>query len=81
MKEIFMIRDMKSQGLYIKDIAQLTGRYPKTISKWLKQNKTPEYKRTKKKPYKLEPYKAYILKRMNEGCFNFVVIYDEIKDQ
>ncbi len=76
-----MIRDMKNQGLYIKDIAQLTGRDPKTISKWLKQNKAPEYKRTKKKPSKLDPHKSYILKRMNEGCFNSVVIYEEIKEQ
>lgn len=76
-----MIRDMRNQGIYISDIAKLTGRDPKTISKWLKQNEYPTYTRTIKKPSKLEPYKEYILQRMNEGCFNAVVIFDEIKAQ
>ena len=81
MEEIFMIRDMKNQGLYIKDIAQIMGKSSKTISTWLNQNKAPEYKRTKEKESKLEPYKSYIMQRMNEGCFNAVVIYEEIQSQ
>ncbi len=40
-----------------------------------------KYQRTVKKPSILDPYKTYIKARMEEGCLNAVVLFDEIKAQ
>lgn len=39
-EEMFMIKDMRSKGMYIKDIAKLTGRDPKTIRKYIDLKET-----------------------------------------
>lgn len=78
-EEMFMIKDMRSKGMYIKDIAKLTGRDPKTIRKYVNSQELPEYKRNAKKDSKLDPFKDYILNRMQEGCVNAVVIQEEIE--
>lgn len=77
-EEYFMIRDLKSRGLSIKQISNEVGVDRKTVSKWLSIKAIPTYKRTKKQNSKLDPYKNYILHRMNEGCVNSMVIFDEI---
>ena len=78
-EEMFMIKDMRSKGMYIKDIAKLTGRDPKTIRKYIQSRVLPEYTRSVKKESKLDPFKEYILSRMQEGCVNAVVIQEEIE--
>jgi len=75
-----MIRDLKSKGLTNKQIADQMGLDRKTVSTWLKMNALPSYKRKTNKESKLEPFKAHVLQRMNEGCVNSVVLYDEIVD-
>lgn len=79
-EEYFMIRDLKSKGLTNKQIADQIGIDRKTVGTWLKMNTLPSYERKTNKESKLEPYKAYVLQRMNEGCVNSVVLYDEIVD-
>lgn len=80
-EEYFMIRDLKSKGMSITQIAKEVGVNRKTVSSWLKKNTLPSYKRKSVKGSKLEPFKAYILERMNEGCVNAVVLYDEIVEK
>ncbi|HAJ3957523.1 TPA: IS21 family transposase, partial [Escherichia coli] len=67
-------------GMYITDIANELGCDRKTVRKWLNKDELPVYKR-KQRPSKLDPYKDYIRQRMDEGCFNAVVILDEIRKQ
>lgn len=79
LEEMFVIKDMKSRGMYIKDIARILDRDPKTISKYVKSDKLPEYKKRPQRASKLDPYKEYILERMNDGCLNSAVILEEIQ--
>ena len=81
LEELFMIRDLKSKGLSIRQIAEQLDLDPKTVRKWLKSDQLPKYQRKRKTESKLEPHKDYILERMMEGCLNAVVIYDEIKEK
>jgi len=79
--EFFMIKEMKQKGMYISHIAKELGRDEKTIRAWLKEEAPRSYQRKQAKPRKLDPFKAYIQQRMEEGCLNAVVIYDELKAQ
>lgn len=74
-----MIRDLKSKGMNITQIAETLDLDRKTVSKWLNCNQLPAYHRKPKQESKLDNYKTYILERMNEGCVSSIVIFDEIK--
>lgn len=39
-----MIKAMRSKGMYVKDIAKLTEREPKTIRKYIDPKELPKYK-------------------------------------
>jgi len=65
--------------MYITQIAEELGRDRKTIRKWLEQTEPKSYQRTVSKPSKLDPFKDYIRSRMEEGCINARVIFDEIR--
>ena len=77
-EEFFMIKDLKSKGLSNVQIAQALELNRKTVAKWLKSNEFPKYKLKAALPSKLDTYKSYILSRMNEGCVNAQIIFDEI---
>jgi transposase len=78
-EEIFMIKQLKNQGMYLKDIADVVDKDVKTVRKYIDADKLPEYKRSVTKQSKLEPFKDYVLKRMlQDGCTNSVLIFEEI---
>lgn len=80
--EHFMIKDMHQKGMNITQIANELGRDRKTIRTWLQEDEVKPYKRQlTAKPCLLEPFKAYVKQRMEEGCLNAVVLFDEIKTQ
>jgi transposase len=74
-----MIHEMRKRGMNITQIAEELGRDRKTIRKWLQQSEPAPYQRQVTRPSKLDPFKNYIRQRMQEGCLNAVVIYDEIR--
>lgn len=80
-EDFFMIRDLKCRGLTNTQIAKEMGVDRKTVSNWLKVQALPTYKKRPEKPSKLDPYKQYILERMNEGCVNAMVLFDEISEK
>lgn len=75
--EFHLIKQYHANKMSITDIAALTGRDRKTIRSVLVTDEHQPYSR---KPIesKLDPFKDYILKRMNEGCLNAMIILDEI---
>lgn len=79
--EFFVIKDMYAKGMYVTHIAKEVGRDPKTIRKWLDQDEPSRYQRKNKRTGKLDVHKDYVRRRMEEGCLNAVVIFDEIKAQ
>jgi len=78
--EYHMIQEMKQSGMSINQIAQTLGRDRKTIRKWLREGTPEGYQRMITKPRKLDPYKDYICNRMNEGCINGVILFEEIRE-
>ena len=78
-EEFFMIRDMKSKGMSIAQISRELDIDRKTVSKWLKSDTLPGYSKRSPQPGKLDDYQTYILERMNEGCVNAMVLFDEIR--
>jgi len=77
--EFYMIHEMKKRGMNITQIADELGRDRKTIRKWLQKSEPVPYQRQVTRPSKLEPFKDYIRQRMQEGCLNANVIFDEIR--
>ncbi|OXB91859.1 MULTISPECIES: helix-turn-helix domain-containing protein [Anoxybacillaceae] len=75
-----MIRELYQKGWTQTAIAKETGFDRKTIRKYLKGDKLPERKVSeKKRKSKLDPYKSYLLQRIQGGTTNCVVFLDEIQ--
>ena len=73
-----MIRELYQKGWTQTAIAKETGFDRKTIRKYLKGDKLPERKANgKQKASKLDPYKNYLLQRIQEGTTNCVVLFEE----
>jgi transposase len=77
--EHFMIKEMQQKGMSVTRIAEELGRDRKTIRKWLQEEEVRSYQRSIIKKSLLEPFKSYVKERMEEGCVNAVVLFDEIK--
>lgn len=69
-EEFFMIRDLKSKGMNVTQIAREFDLDRKTVRKWLESDKLPTYRKKSARNSKLENYKTFIIQRMNEGCVN-----------
>jgi transposase len=63
-EEMMDIKDLKRQGLNITQIAEIVGRDPKTIRKYLEQTKPPIYTPRPPVVSKLDQFKPYIRTRM-----------------
>jgi transposase len=78
--EFFMIGELYQKGWTQTAIAKETGFDRKTIRKHLKGDKLPERKVSeKKRKSKLDPYKNYLLQRIQEGPTNCIVLFEEIQ--
>lgn len=76
-----MLRDLFNENLSISEIARQTGLDRKTIRKYINSETPPLRKERHKKPGKLDPFKDYITKRLNEHPFSALRLYREIQDQ
>ena len=75
-----MIRDLHAQGLNITEISNKTGFDRKTVRKYLNLRTIPEPKRRAKRDSKLDNYKDYIIKKLQEGPFTAVRLFREIQE-
>lgn len=80
-EEMMDIKDMRRQGLTIKEIAERTGRDRKTVRKYLKRSGPPRYTARPPAGSKLNPFKSYVRARMSEGMTNGVKMFKEIKER
>lgn len=79
-KEDFaVIRAMKRQGFYLKDIAAELGIHPRTVKRALDYGGAPKPQR-KKRGSKLDPYKEKIDQLLKKKIYNAMVILREIED-
>ena len=77
-----MIHSLYAQGHSIRSIARITGINRRTISKRLKEKEMKPYKQ-RSYNRKLDPYKEYIDKRLNQALPHKIpssVIYEEIRE-
>ena len=79
--EVLDIRKKHKDGMTIADLARQTGYCEKTISKWLKTDAAPRYRRRSRRVCKLEPYHEYIMGRMAEGVFNCELLLKERRER
>ncbi len=80
MEEWLLIRDLYSQGLSISEISDRTGYDRKTVRKYLNKNTVPEPQKRPTRSSKLDPYKPYILEKLNEGPYTSARLFREIQE-
>lgn len=73
-----VIKALKHQGVYLKDIAAELGVNPKTVRRALKRGSAPKPQR-KKRGSILEPYKPKIDQLLSENVWNAMVIQRELE--
>ncbi len=80
MEDWLVLRDSNSQGLNLSEIARKTGHDRKTVRKYLRRKTAPEPQKRPTRPSKLDPYKPYILKKLNEVPYTAARLFREIKE-
>jgi transposase len=80
-REFHMLRDLFNENLSISEIARQTGHDRKTIRKYINSETPPLRKERHKKPGKLDPFRDYITRRLDEHPFSALRLYREIQDQ
>jgi len=78
-EEWLLIRDLHSKAFSISEISRKTGHDRKTVRKYLNRETAPESQKLTTRPSKLDPYKPYILKKLNEGPNSAAYIFSEIQ--
>jgi len=79
MEEWLLIRDLYSQGLNISEISERTGYDRKTVRKYLQLKTLPEPQKRPPRPSKLDPYKPYLLEKINENHYTAARLFREIQ--
>ena len=78
--ELFLIRELSSQNLSISEISRQTGFDRKTVRKYLNLKTLPGPQKRPGRKSKLDPFKPYILEKLNEGHYTAARLYREIKE-
>lgn len=80
-EERFMIKDLAQQGLSISEIARRTGHDRKTVRAIINGPLVRESKPRQPKGRKIDPYVAYLERRIKQGVLNAQKLYQEIVAQ
>jgi transposase len=80
MEDWFMIRELYAQGLNITAISDKTGYDRKTVKKYLNLTTIPEPKQRAKRESKLDEFKDYIIKKLNDAPFTASRLFREIQE-
>lgn len=79
MDEWVAIKEMARQGVSITEIGRRTGRDRNTVRKVLSETAPREHRRAARfRARKLDPFREYLLGRIDEGCTNGAVLMEEI---
>jgi len=80
-RKFHMLRDSFNEGLSISEIARQTGHDRKTIRKYINSETPPMRCKRSGNPSKIDPFKEYIINRLNEHPLTASRIYREIQEQ
>lgn len=75
------VKQLKQQGLPIKQIAQQLGAHRRTIRNFLRAESFPERQAPKPRATLMDPFVEYLKKRWEDGCHNGAPLYREIRGQ
>jgi transposase len=75
------VKQLKQQGLPIKQIAQQLGAHRRTIRNFLRAESFPERQAPKPRATLMDPFVEYLKKRWEDGCHNGAQLYLEIHRQ
>ncbi|AKB61180.1 Mobile element protein [Methanosarcina mazei SarPi] len=78
--EWFLIQDLHSKGFSISEISRRTGYARKTVRKNLNLKTAPEPQKCPGRKSKLDPFKPYMLDKINEDSYTAARLYREIKE-
>jgi transposase len=79
-EEWLLIRDLHSKAYNISEIARVIGHDRKTVKNYLNLETAPKFQKCPTRPSKLDPYKPYILERLNEeGSYTAAQLFREIQ--
>src|SRR2546421_9712533 len=73
------ILELQKQGMKSPEIAQKLGVTSRTIQRWMATADIPYSRPRKQRPRLLDPYKAYVLSRWDQGCRNGAQLERELK--
>jgi transposase len=73
------VRALQQQGFSLREISRRLKISRQTVRRFVRAESFPEQNKPPKKASLLDPYKPYLLKRWQEGCWNGTQLYAEIK--
>jgi transposase len=73
------ILELQKQGMKSAQIAQKLGVTPRTIQRWIATGDIPYSRPRKQRPRLIDPYKTYILERLQQGCHNKAQLERELR--
>ncbi len=73
------VRTLHQQGFGIREIARRLKICRATVRRFARADSFPEKSKLAQRRSLLDPYRPYILTRWQEGCWNSVQLYDELK--
>jgi hypothetical protein len=79
-EEWLLIWDLHSKAFNISEIARVTGYARETVRKYLNLETAPEPQKRPTRSSKLNPYKPYMLKKLNEGPYSTAYLLREIQE-
>ena len=75
------VRALVAKGMRYTEIARYLGMHRETVATFARAETFPERTPSPTRPHLLDPYKPYLLRRWNEGCFNATQLAQEIAAQ
>jgi transposase len=75
------VQTLWARGQSIRQIAQACGVSRHTVRNWLRAGTLPPDQRGYRGPGKIDPYVAYLQRRLAEGCTNQSRLWREIREQ
>jgi transposase len=79
-EEWLLIRDLHSKAFNTSEIARVIGHDRKTVRKYLNMETAPVFQKYPTRSSKLDPYKSYILEKLNEGPYTAAQLFREIQE-
>lgn len=75
------VKDAQARGLNRRQVARETGLSLPTVRLWMEADVLPPERRGYRQEGKVDPYGPYLLRRLDEGCTNQTLLWQEITSQ